>query len=80
MMDHPGQSAIAREAAHWFVLNRGEGVSARERTAFARWLKLSPLHVEEYLQTALLSLELHAMMGTMSVDSSTPVPKTATMC
>ncbi len=67
-MEHPAQSAIAREAAHWFVQNRSEGLSFGERAAFARWLKRSPLHVEQYLKTVVLSQELHAVMRTMSID------------
>src|ERR1700733_5435260 len=41
-----GRNFIAQEAAEWFVANR-EGLSAKERDAFAAWLNVSPVHVEE---------------------------------
>src|ERR1700726_1297530 len=48
---------IAKQAADWFMANRGEP-SVREREDFADWLKASPLHVEEYLGIAAIAREL----------------------
>ena len=58
---------IAQEAADWFVRNRSKSVSAQERAAFGLWLKSSPLHVEEYLKTAVIARDLHA-----AIDPSLP--------
>jgi transmembrane sensor len=51
------RNLIAQQAADWFVANRA-GPSAREREAFAAWLKASPLHVEEYLGVAAVARDL----------------------
>jgi transmembrane sensor len=48
---------IAQEAAEWFVANR-EGLSAKERDAFAAWLNASPVHVEEYLAFSVIARDL----------------------
>src|ERR1700722_18782495 len=51
---------IAQEAVDWFVRHRGGLCSSEERAEFAAWLKASPLHVEEYLRTAVASRDLQA--------------------
>jgi len=48
---------IAQEAADWYLRNQ-EGLDARQREAFGRWLKESPVHVEEYLGMTQLANEL----------------------
>jgi transmembrane sensor len=48
---------IAQDAADWFVGNRA-GLGARERQAFAAWLKASPVNVEEYLAFAVIARDL----------------------
>jgi transmembrane sensor len=48
---------IAQQATDWFVANRAE-LSAREREDFAAWLKVSPVHVEEYLGLAAIARDL----------------------
>lgn len=50
---------VAQQSADWFVANRA-GLSAREREAFAAWLKTSPVHVEEYLALAGIDRDLRA--------------------
>jgi transmembrane sensor len=50
--------AISKEAADWFVENRGESLDRMERVAFIAWLKTSPVHVEEYLALASLARDL----------------------
>src|SRR5262245_58073228 len=48
---------IAEEAAGWFVANRA-GLTARQRTTFAAWLKASPLHVQEYLAISVIARDM----------------------
>jgi transmembrane sensor len=65
--DEQVRLGIAQEAADWFVRNRAKVVSAQERAAFGLWLKSSPLHIEEYLKTAVIARDLHA-----AIDPSHP--------
>jgi transmembrane sensor len=67
-VDDKTQLLIARQAAEWFVRNRGVVISAEDRARFAAWLRSSPLHIEEYLKTAVISRDLHAAIDTMDVD------------
>ena len=60
--DEEVRVSIAQEAAVWFVRNRAKAVSAQERAAFGLWLKSSPMHVEEYLKTAVIARDLHAAL------------------
>src|SRR5262245_60912146 len=63
------RSAIAQEAAEWFVMNRGgAAISADDRAAFGAWLKTSPLHVEEYLKTATMARDLHIATRALDTD------------
>ena len=65
---HQVRSVVAQEAAEWFVMNRGGSISVEDRAAFSAWLKTSPLHVEEYLKTATLSRDLHAVTHGLDAD------------
>jgi transmembrane sensor len=67
----PIKLTIAQEAADWFVRHRGGLCSPQEQAEFAAWLKSSPLHVEEYLRTAVASRDLQAAARSMetSVDA-----------
>ena len=65
--DEQVRLSIAQEAADWFVRNRSKALTAQERAAFGLWLKSSPLHVEEYLKTAVIARDLHA-----AIDPSLP--------
>ena len=49
---------ITEAAADWYVANRA-GLTAKERDAFAAWLKASPTNVEEYLAVSVVALDLH---------------------
>ncbi len=62
------RAAIAEEAAEWFVRNRGGPMSAADRARFAAWLKSSPLHVKEYLATAVLSRNLRLAVSVLDTD------------
>jgi len=55
--DRRVRSLIAQQAADWFVANRA-GPTATERQTFAAWLKVSPVHVEEYLAHAVIARDL----------------------
>jgi transmembrane sensor len=59
-MNESVRMIIARQAEEWFVANREEALDARKSAAFSRWLKSSPLHVEEYLAITQLAGELQA--------------------
>ena len=52
--------AIAQQAAEWFVAQRTSSLDDAGQTAFAAWLKTSPVHVDEYLRMAAISSELRA--------------------
>ncbi len=52
------RSAIAQQAADWYVANRAGPLPHEEARAFAQWLRLSPIHVEEYLATADVAREM----------------------
>jgi transmembrane sensor len=49
---------IACQAGEWVAAHRAGGLDAAERRAFYAWLIASPVHVEEYLEVALLSRRL----------------------
>ena len=51
------RAAIAEQAAGWLVAN-DEGLDARESAALAAWLKVSPVHVEEFLRVSVIARDL----------------------
>jgi transmembrane sensor len=53
------RSLITEQAADWFVANRA-GLTAMERDSFSAWLKISPVHVEEYLALTVIARDLRA--------------------
>src|SRR5882724_2534761 len=62
------RAMIARDAADWFLVNREDTITEDARERFARWLKASPLHVEEYLAIAAVAKDLHAATSDMALD------------
>src|SRR5882762_7655898 len=52
------RTAIAEQAADWFVANQGDLFNEHSRMAFLRWLRTSPVHVEEYLGIATIARDL----------------------
>ena len=54
------RSAIAEQAADWFVANQANALSETTRLAFMTWLRTSPVHVEEYLGIATIARDLRA--------------------
>jgi transmembrane sensor len=68
IVNHDVRNSVAQQAADWFVRNRDKSVSADDRAAFVAWLRLSPLHIEEYLKTAVTSRDLHAAIDPLNLD------------
>ena len=54
------RSAVAQQAGTWFIANQSGSLEQAERAAFVAWLKVSPVHVEEYLGVALIAHDLPA--------------------
>jgi len=50
----PTPAQILNEAADWLVLMREPSVSTQDREAFAEWLRVSPVHVGAYIESAKL--------------------------
>ena len=48
-MKHKANTQIVREASHWAVRIDQDDLTSIERRELARWLKASPVHVEELL-------------------------------
>jgi len=68
--DERVRNLITREAADWFIANRG-GLTAKERHTFEAWLKTSPVHVEEYLALSVIARDLREACADpqLSVDA-----------
>jgi transmembrane sensor len=60
--------AIIREASDWVVRLHEPGHSVDERKQFVRWLKRSPLHVHEFLQTEANWLALEDIDAAHAID------------
>jgi ferric-dicitrate binding protein FerR (iron transport regulator) len=76
---HPGQlspderSAIAGEAAHWFVTLEEAGM--RERAQFLKWARRSPHHLTAYFDTVKIDAQLKSAIDIASLripDSADP--------
>src|SRR5712671_6686611 len=57
--DNRVRELTTRQAAEWFIANRG-GLGAGQRADFTAWLKASPVHVEEYLALSVIARDLRA--------------------
>jgi transmembrane sensor len=64
------REVIARQAAEWFVRQRGAELGAADQREFANWLAVSPIHVEEYLGIARLTQDLPAAAAVLEASSS----------
>jgi transmembrane sensor len=56
--DEDIRSAIATQAAEWFLANQSGTLPESERAAFLAWLKTSPVHVREFLGVAGVSRDI----------------------
>src|SRR3984885_12967314 len=63
---------VTQQAADWLVANRAE-LSARERETFAAWLKVSPVHVEEYLGVAAVARDLRDACAELAASTDSLV-------
>jgi len=59
---------IAEQAAEWY-LDQREGLDETQRARFLAWLRLSPLHVSEYLGMARLHGDLGAAAALDALDT-----------
>src|SRR5277367_3050202 len=59
---------VTQQAADWLVANRTE-LAARERETFARWLQVSPMHVEEYLGVAAVARDLREACAELAAST-----------
>jgi transmembrane sensor len=56
--DEEIRTAIATQAAEWFIANQSDTLPETERAAFLAWLKTSPVHVREFLGVAGVAQDL----------------------
>jgi transmembrane sensor len=56
--DDKVRTAIAEQAGEWFVANEEGPLDARDSAALAAWLKVSPVHVEEFLGVSAIVRDL----------------------
>jgi transmembrane sensor len=63
---------VTHQAADWLVANRAE-LSVRERESFAAWLKVSPVHVEEYLGVAAVARHLRDACADLAASTDSLV-------
>jgi len=56
--DEQIRSAVAEQAAEWFVVNDEGPLDERESTALVAWLKTSPVNVEEFLGVTAIARDL----------------------
>lgn len=67
--DEQERAIVAGRAADWLV-DCEAGMSRAEREAFAKWLKASPLHIQEYMGVASIARDLskHVAPGDFDLD------------
>lgn len=71
MNEDSARKAVIREASDWVVRLHGAEPSAADRTRFVRWLKRSPVHVHEFLQTEADWLALERVDAGRAIDVDT---------
>jgi transmembrane sensor len=69
--DEQVRSAIAQQAAEWFIANQTGSLGAEDAAEFLAWLKASPVHVREYLGIARVARHLPAAAGEPRVPLET---------
>jgi transmembrane sensor len=52
------RAAIAEQAGEWFVENDERPLDAQDSAALAAWLKISPVHIEEFLGVSAIARDL----------------------
>lgn len=61
VQDEKMRRLIAEQAAQWHVANSDGPLSAQQANEFMRWLRMSPMHVAEYLAVSELTGEIAAV-------------------
>lgn len=56
--DDQMNALIAEQAAEWYVAHRDGGLAPSQRQAFIHWLRISPVHVAEYLSIASMARDI----------------------
>jgi transmembrane sensor len=69
--DEQIRSAIAQQAAEWFIANQSGSLGEEAAAEFLAWLKASPVHVREYLGVARVARHLPAAAGEPKVPLET---------
>jgi len=69
--DEEIRTAIAEQAAEWFIANQAGLLPEEDGTAFLAWLRASPIHVREYLGVARVARNLPAAVGKPQVPLET---------
>jgi transmembrane sensor len=69
--DEQIRSAIAQQAAEWFITNQTGSFGEEDGAAFLAWLKATPVHVREYLGVARVARHLPAAAGEPRVPLET---------
>ena len=69
--DEQIRSAIAQQAAEWFIANQTGSLGEADAAQFLAWLKASPVHVREYLGVARVARHLPAAAGEPKVPLET---------
>jgi len=64
------RSAIAQQAAVWFLAHRTGPLAERERQEFMAWLRLSPVNIGEYLAIAGVARDLPAAAAGLPLPQS----------
>jgi transmembrane sensor len=69
--DEQIRSAIAQQAAEWFIANQTGSLGEEDAAEFLAWLKVSPVHVREYLGIARVARHLPEIAGEPGVPLET---------
>jgi len=75
--DEEIRTAIAQQAAEWFIANQTGPLPGEDGAAFLAWLKASPIHVREYLGVARVARHLPAAAGKPQVSLETFLTRAA---
>jgi transmembrane sensor len=77
--DEEVRTAIAQQAAEWFIANQAGPLPEEDGAAFLAWLKASPIHVREYLGVARVARHLPAAVGKPPVPLETFLAQAAAL-
>jgi transmembrane sensor len=77
--DEEIRTAIAQQAAEWFIAHQAGPLPEDDGAAFLAWLKASPIHVREYLGVARVARHLPAVGGKPDVSLETFLAQAAAL-